>query len=115
MQEFVMASARIAGVPIFMMLLAASYTSASGQASLSVALPSLPSDDKGHTENGGTSSDDNIYCRPPQPLTDSRLMGPQVCMSIKKWNDLHAAGLDADARGQIKPRQGLDDVKVLNH
>jgi len=115
MQEFVMASARIAGVPIFLVLLAASYTSAPGQTSLSVTLPSLPSDDKGHAENGGTSGDGDIYCRPPQPLTDSRLMGPQVCMSIKKWNDIHAAGLAADARGQIKPRQGLDSVKVLGH
>jgi hypothetical protein len=26
--------------------------------------------------------------------TDSRLPGPKVCMTIKKWNDLHAAGLD---------------------
>ena len=110
-----MASARIAGVPVFIVLLAASCMSARGQNSLSVTLPSLPSDDKGHTDSGGTSGDDKVYCRPPQPLTDSRLMGPQVCMSIKKWNDLHAAGLDADARGQIKPRQGLDSVKVLGH
>ena len=106
-----MTSARIAGVPVFVVLLAASYTSAPGQTSLSVTLPSLPSDDKG--QNGSTSGDGGIYCRPPQPLTDSRLMGPQVCMSVKKWNDLHAAGYDADARGQIKPRQGLDDAKVL--
>jgi hypothetical protein len=36
-------------------------------------------------------------------------------MPIRKWNDLHAAGLDVDAKGQVKPRQGLDDLKVLGH
>jgi hypothetical protein len=108
-----MASARIAGLSIFLVMLAASYTSAHGQNSLSVALPSLPGDETGHKADGSGGGD--IYCRPPQPLTDSRLMGPQVCMSVKKWNDLHAQGLDADATGKIKPRQGLDDLKVLGH
>jgi hypothetical protein len=36
-------------------------------------------------------------------------------MSVQKWNDLHAAGLDVDASGKVKPRQGLDDLKVLGH
>jgi hypothetical protein len=115
MQEIAMASARIAVLSIFIVMLAAPYTSAQSQTSLSVALPSLPSDETGHKADGSMSGEDNVYCRPPQHLTDSRLMGPQVCMSVQKWNDLHAAGLDVDASGKVKPRQGLDDLKVLGH
>jgi hypothetical protein len=115
MQEIAMASVRTAVLSVFTVMLAAPYTSAQSQNSLSVALPSLPSDDKGHTENGNTTGQDNIYCRPPQHLESSRLMGPQVCMSVQKWNELHAQDLDIDASGKIKPRQGLDDLKVLGH
>jgi hypothetical protein len=32
-------------------------------------------------------------CRPPQPLPDSRLMGPKVCMPQKQWDQLKARGL----------------------
>jgi hypothetical protein len=42
---------------------------------------------------------DSIYCRPPQHRTDSQLMGPKVCMTIQKWNDLHAQGLDIGPDG----------------
>jgi hypothetical protein len=59
------------------------------QTTISPALPSLNTDDA-----KPTASDDGTYCRPPMHRTDSRLPGPKVCMTIKKWNDLHAAGLD---------------------
>ena len=46
------------------------------------------------------SGDDAIYCRPPQQRTDSRMMGPKVCMSMGKWKELRAKGLDVSADGQ---------------
>jgi hypothetical protein len=39
-------------------------------------------------------------CRPPQPQTDSRLLGPTVCLSQRQWDDLHAKGLDISADGE---------------
>ena len=108
-----MASAHTAGLSIFFVMFLASLASVQAQTPLSPALPSLPGDENGHAD--ATGSEGNVYCRPPQHLESSRLMGPQVCMSIQKWNDLHAAGYDVDAKGQIKPRQGLDDLKILGH
>jgi hypothetical protein len=32
-------------------------------------------------------------CRPPQPLPDSRLMGPKVCLPQEQWDQLKARGL----------------------
>jgi hypothetical protein len=46
------------------------------------------------------SGDDAIYCRPPQQRTDSRMMGPKVCMSMGKWKELRAKGLDVSADGR---------------
>lgn len=103
------------GLPIIIVMFSMSYASAQVQTTISPALPSLNGDEGRSTKEERTSDEGNVYCRPPQPLTDSRLMGPQVCMSIRKWNDLHAHDLDIDARGQVKPRQGLDNLKVLNH
>jgi len=40
------------------------------------------------------------YCRPPQQLPDSRLMGPQVCLTNRKWAQLHAQGLEISADGK---------------
>jgi hypothetical protein len=54
------------------------------------------------------------YCRPPQPRTDSRLAGPKVCMTVRKWNDLHASGRDIAADGiSIVPLQ--KDLDLLKH
>jgi hypothetical protein len=111
--EIAMASARIAGLFIVFIMLSASCASAQIHTTIDPALPSLAGDEKKNTESG--TSEGNVYCRPPQPLLDSRLMGPQVCMPVQKWNDLHAAGMDVDARGDVKPRQRLDDLKTLNH
>jgi hypothetical protein len=48
----------------------------------------------------GATGDDAIYCRPPEQRTDSRMMGPKVCMSVGKWKALRAKGLDVSADGQ---------------
>jgi len=40
-----------------------------------------------------------IYCRPPQDQTDSRLKGPKVCLTVGKWKELRAQGLDVSADG----------------
>lgn len=75
--------------------------------SLTMMLLALPSMALAQAQTGGetgqatnASGDDTIYCRPPQQRTDSRMMGPKVCMTVRKWNDLHAKGLDVSADGQ---------------
>jgi hypothetical protein len=75
------------------------------QTSVAPAPPSLT--------QGETGSADTIYCRPPQHRTDSQLMGPKVCMTIKKWNDLHAAGLDIGADGN--PVSSEKHLNMLSH
>ena len=56
---------------------------------------------------------DATYCRPPQPQTDSRLMGPKVCMTNRQWDALHAQGLDisADGRGTV----ASEKYRTLHH
>lgn len=77
--------------------------------SLTMMLLSLPSlafaqaqtgGETGQATQEGASGDDAIYCRPPQQRPDSRMMGPKVCMTVGKWNELHAKGLDVSADGQ---------------
>jgi hypothetical protein len=41
-----------------------------------------------------------IYCRPPQAKTDSRLPGPKVCKPVAFWKKLHDQGLDISADGK---------------
>lgn len=62
--------------------------------------PSLPS--LGEVEKD-PHDPDATYCRPPQKQTDSRLLGPKVCMTNRQWDDLHKQGLDisADGRGTV--------------
>jgi hypothetical protein len=83
--------------------------------SLTMMLLSLPSlalaqvqtgGDTGQAIHAGASGDDAIYCRPPQPRTDSRLMGPKVCMPLGKWKELRAKGLDVSADGQSLQQMG---------
>jgi hypothetical protein len=40
-----------------------------------------------------------IVCRPPQPQTGSRLLGPRVCKPRSVWDALHAQGQDISADG----------------
>ena len=64
--------------------------------SLTMMLLSLPSlalaqaQTSATSTGAGASGDDAIYCRPPQQRTDSRMMGPKVCMSMGKWKELRA-------------------------
>ena len=64
------------------------------QTTLITSLPSLPEAEK------AADDPDATYCRPPQKQTDSRLLGPQVCMTNRQWNALHAQGLDIGADGK---------------
>ena len=41
-----------------------------------------------------------IYCRPPQAQTESRVPGPRVCKSVAYWKSLHDQGLDVSADGK---------------
>jgi hypothetical protein len=79
--------------------------------SLTMMLLSLPSLALAQAQTSATPSptggqaaaangDDAIYCRPPQQRTDSRMMGPKVCMTLGKWKALRAQGLDVSADGQ---------------
>jgi len=52
------------------------------------------------TPSSSAGGDDAIYCRPPEQRTDSRMMGPKVCMPLGKWKELRAKGLDVSADGQ---------------
>jgi len=81
--------------------------------SLTMILLSLPCLALAQAQTGGetgqattASGDDVIYCRPPQPRTDSRLMGPKVCMTLGKWKELRAKGLDVSADGQSVQQMG---------
>ena len=61
---------------------------------ISPALPSLGEVDKDPNDPDAT------YCRPPQAQTDSRLLGPKVCLTNRQWNALHKQGLDISADGK---------------
>jgi len=54
----------------------------------------------GTAAHEGASGDNAIYCRPPEQRTDSRMMGPKVCMTVGKWKELRAKGLDVSADGR---------------
>ena len=65
------------------------------QTSVAPTLPAMPQAEK--------DDPDATYCRPPQRQSDSRLLGPKVCMTNRQWDSLHAQGLDisADGRGTV--------------
>jgi hypothetical protein len=93
---------------VMMFLAPPSPVLAQVQTTISPAVPSLTP-----AETGEKVDADSTYCRPPQHRTDSRLMGPKVCMTYRKWNELHAGGLDVDPDGNIVPIQQNRDV--LSH
>jgi len=97
-----MASAPLARLSIVLMMLPLYQPPALAQTA-----PSAPSP--------AGSSEDGIYCRPPQARNDSRLLGPKICKPIREWNALHAAGFDVDANGVVKPLQGMKDLNNLSH
>jgi hypothetical protein len=64
------------------------------QTTLTPAPPSLPQVEKSPDDPDAT------YCLPPQRQTDSRLLGPRVCMTNRQWDALHAQGVDVSADGK---------------
>lgn len=60
------------------------------QTTLDTSLPKLPSPD----------DPEATYCRPPQQLPDSRLLGPRVCMTNRQWAVIHSQGLEMSADGR---------------
>jgi hypothetical protein len=68
------------------------------QAQTSATSPNLAGGETAAHE--GANGDDTIYCRPPEQRTDSRMMGPKVCMTLGKWKELRAKGLDVSADGR---------------
>jgi hypothetical protein len=66
---------------------------------ISPALPGLNTGDAAQAGDKSPTSAETIYCRPPQDQTDSRLKGPKVCLTVGKWKELRAQGLDVSADG----------------
>lgn len=48
----------------------------------------------------GPDSGEAMYCRPAQETTGSRFKNPKVCLSVKRWQELHSQGLDMSADGK---------------
>jgi len=61
------------------------------QMTVKPSLPGLPTDEK---------DTEPVYCRPPLPQSDSRLLGPKTCLPQREWDRLHAEGLDVGADGK---------------
>ncbi len=47
----------------------------------------------------GAGDPDAISCRAPQPLTDSRLMGPEICKHNRDWAKLYKDGFNISPDG----------------
>jgi hypothetical protein len=71
--------------------------------SLTTMLLSLPgwlnAGDAAQAEDKSATGAEAMYCRPPQDVTGSRLKGPKVCLTVGRWKELHAQGLDVSADG----------------
>lgn len=48
----------------------------------------------------GTGDPDTTTCRPPQPLPNSRFLGPRVCKLNSQWALLRKNGQDISADGR---------------
>jgi hypothetical protein len=85
-----------------MLLSLPSVAFAQDQIILTLPKVTLPNSTGGAAEQAaqeGASGDDAMFCRPPQQRTDSRLMGPKVCLTVGKWKELRANGQDVSADG----------------
>ena len=85
---------RTASLGLLASLLLSSAAIAQVQTTLQPALPALPQAEK------SPDDPDSTFCRPPQKQSDSRLLGPKVCMTNRQWDALHAQGLDIGADGK---------------
>jgi len=59
------------------------------------------------------AADDALVCRKPQPLADSRLPGPQVCLHASQWAQLHAGGQDVAPDGKSLVSMDYEKQKAL--
>jgi len=57
--------------------------------------------------------EDAIVCRKAEPLTTSRLTGPQVCLYSSRWEKLRADGLDVGPDGKSLVRTDYEKQKTL--
>lgn len=55
----------------------------------------------------GEGDPDAVTCRPPQPIPDSRLPGPEVCKKNSVWAQYRRDGMD------VAP-DGVHDVRLQN-
>ena len=92
-----MAWLRVVGASMLGLMLLAPPGWAQLHTTISPALPNLNTEEA--PKSGDKGANEPTYCRPPSQRPDSRLPGPQVCMTVRKWNDLHAAGLDIGPDG----------------
>jgi hypothetical protein len=109
-----MALFRFVGASTLVLILLPAPGWAQLQTTISPAMPNLNTGETAQTGDKGTASADATYCRPPQHRVDSRLPGPQVCMTIRKWNDFHAAGLDIAPDG-ISTVPIDKPINILSH
>ena len=84
------------------MMLLALPSLALAQAQASATAPNSTGTETGQA--AAASGDDAIHCRPPQQLANSQMKGPKVCMTVGKWNELRAKGLDVSSDGQSLQR-----------
>jgi hypothetical protein len=111
-----MAVSRLMSASTLLLIVSALPSWAQLQTTISPTLPNLNTGENEQTGDKTAAGPDATYCRPPQHRTDSRLPGPQVCMTIRKWNDLHANGLDVGPDGStLVPIQKQNDVGILSH
>lgn len=78
-------------LPVLLLLCALPARAAEPIVTTIAPLPQLLPEEEAQTE---------IYCRPPQAKTDSRLPGPKVCKPVAFWKRLHDQGLDISADGK---------------
>lgn len=62
--------------------------------------PAVAADKAVSRHPDGTGDPDATTCRPPQPLPNSRFLGPEVCKTNSQWALLRKNGQDISADGQ---------------
>ncbi len=92
-----MTSSPVMSACTFVLILLPSFALAQVQTTVVPTSPTLPQVEKSPDDPDAT------YCRAPERQTDSRLLGPKVCMTNRQWDALHAQGLDisSDGRGTV--------------
>jgi hypothetical protein len=63
------------------------------------AFPALAADKVISPRPDGGGDPDATTCRPPQPLPNSRFVGPEVCKTNSQWALLRKNGQDISADG----------------